>query len=224
MPVTNVTHDLDTRTIVISAEFAAPVERIWQVYADPRQLEQVFGPPTYPATFVEHDLSPGGKAHYFMTSPEGEKYYGWWKVTAVDEPRTFSFEDGFASDDSFAPLEDMPVSRNVYQFEAPTAGPGPRSPPPTTLPKRYRRCSTWASSKARRRPSTRSTPRRRSGPIQRSANQQPDAVDRPRPRQVLDQSPARRRIAGVEVKMHRKEINNNESDKPRQARGAAHDG
>ena len=121
MPVTNVTHDLDTRTIVISAEFAAPVERIWQVYADPRQLEQVFGPPTYPATFVEHDLSPGGKAHYFMTSPEGEKYYGWWKVIAVDEPRTFSFEDGFASDDSFAPLEDMPVSRNVYQFE-PTDG------------------------------------------------------------------------------------------------------
>ena len=88
MPVTDVTHDLDTRTIAITAEFAAPVERIWQVYADPRQLEQVFGPPTYPATFVEHDLTPGGKAHYFMTSPEGEKYYGWWKVTAVDEPRT----------------------------------------------------------------------------------------------------------------------------------------
>ena len=122
MPVTNVTHDLDTRTIVITAEFAAPVERIWQVYADPRQLEQVFGPPTYPATFVAHDLTPGGRAHYFMTSPEGEKYYGWWKVTSVDEPRTFAFEDGFASDDSFTPLEDMPVSQNVYAFEATDGG------------------------------------------------------------------------------------------------------
>ena len=110
MPVTDVTHDLDTRTLTITAEFAAPIERIWQVYADPRQLEQVFGPPTYPATFVEHDLTPGGRAHYFMTSPEGEKYYGWWKVTAVDEPRSFAFEDGFAADDSFTPLEDLPVS------------------------------------------------------------------------------------------------------------------
>ena len=118
MPVTNVTHDFDTRTLTITAEFAAPVERIWQVHADPRQLEKVFGPPTYPATFVEHDLTPGGKAHYFMTSPEGEKYYGWWKVTAVDELRSFAFEDGFASDDSFTPLEDMPVSQNVYAFEA----------------------------------------------------------------------------------------------------------
>lgn len=118
MPVTDVTHDLDTRTLVITAEFAAPVERIWQVYADARQLEQVFGPPGYPATFVEHDLAPGGRAHYYMTSPEGEKYYGWWRVTAVDEPRSFSFEDGFAADDTFAPLDDMPVSTNVYTFDA----------------------------------------------------------------------------------------------------------
>jgi uncharacterized protein YndB with AHSA1/START domain len=122
VPVTNVTQDLNTRTLIMTAEFAAPVERIWQVYADPRQLEQVFGPPTYPATFVEHDLTPGGTAHYFMTSPEGEKYYGWWKVTAVDEPSTFAFEDGFAADDSFTPLEDMPVSRNVYAFEASDGG------------------------------------------------------------------------------------------------------
>jgi len=118
VPVTHVTHDLDTRTLTITAEFAAPVERIWQVYADPRQLEKVFGPPTHPATFVEHDLTPGGKAHYFMTSPEGEKYYGWWKVTAVDEPRSFAFEDGFASDDSFTPLDDMPVSHNVFNFDS----------------------------------------------------------------------------------------------------------
>jgi uncharacterized protein YndB with AHSA1/START domain len=118
VPVTDVTHDLDTRTITITAEFAAPVERIWQVYADPRQLEKVFGPPTYPATFVDHDLTPGGRAHYYMTSPEGEKYYGWWKVTTVDEPRSFALEDGFATDDSFTPAKDLPVSKNVYAFAA----------------------------------------------------------------------------------------------------------
>ncbi len=122
MPVTDVTRDLDHRALTLTAEFAAPVERIWQVYADPRQLEQVFGPPTHPATFVEHDLSPGGRAHYFMTSPEGEKYYGWWKVTEVDEPRRFAFEDGFATDDSFTPAADMPVSRNVYAFESISGG------------------------------------------------------------------------------------------------------
>jgi uncharacterized protein YndB with AHSA1/START domain len=122
MPVTDVTHDIDTRTLTITAEFSAPVSRIWQIYADPRQLEQVFGPPSHPATFVEHDLAPGGEAHYFMTSPEGEKYYGWWKITAVDEPTTFEFEDGFAADDSFTPLQDMPHTRNVYAFEVIATG------------------------------------------------------------------------------------------------------
>ena len=61
MPVTDVQQDLDNLTLTITADFAAPVERIWQVYADPRQLEKVWGPPTYPATVVDHDLTPGGR-------------------------------------------------------------------------------------------------------------------------------------------------------------------
>jgi uncharacterized protein YndB with AHSA1/START domain len=115
MPVTDVKHDLDARTLTITAEFAAPLERIWQVYADPRQLEKVWGPPTYPATVVEHDLTPGGRVNYFMTSPEGEKFAGYWEITAVDEPRGFSFDDGFADLD-FHPNPDLPVSKNVYTF------------------------------------------------------------------------------------------------------------
>jgi uncharacterized protein YndB with AHSA1/START domain len=116
MPVTDVTHDIDTRTLTITAEFAAPIERVWQVYADPRQLEQVFGPPTYPATFVDHELVPGGDSHYYMTSPEGEKYYGWWKIATVDAPNSFTFEDGFAADDTYANIPDMPVAQVTYAF------------------------------------------------------------------------------------------------------------
>lgn len=72
MPVTDVQQDLDNLTLTITADFAAPVERIWQIYADPRQLEKVWGPPDCPATFVDHDLRPGGRANYFMTGPNGE--------------------------------------------------------------------------------------------------------------------------------------------------------
>jgi uncharacterized protein YndB with AHSA1/START domain len=75
MPVTDVQQDLDNLTLTITADFAAPVERIWQVYADPRQLEKVWGPPTYPATVVDHDLTPGGRTTYFMTGPDGDKHH-----------------------------------------------------------------------------------------------------------------------------------------------------
>lgn len=115
MPVIDVTPDLDARTITINAEFAAPVDRVWQIYADPRQLEKIWGPPTYPATVVDHDLRPGGRVTYFMTSPEGEKFGGYWKVETVDEPRGFTFLDGFADPD-LNPVTDMPESHNSYTF------------------------------------------------------------------------------------------------------------
>lgn len=122
MPVTDVHHDLDTRTLTITAEFAAPVQRVWDIYADPRRLERVWGPPTHPATFVDHDLVPGGRMTYYMTSPEGEKYYAYWTVTGVDEPRRFTFDDGFALDEHFTPDTSMPVAHNSYDFAETGAG------------------------------------------------------------------------------------------------------
>ncbi|MFC4604191.1 SRPBCC family protein [Rhodococcus kronopolitis] len=115
MPVTDVQQDLDNRTLTITADFDAPVERIWQVYADPRQLEKVWGPPTYPATVIDHALTVGGRVTYFMTGPDGDKFAGYWQVTTVDEPRGFSFDDGFADED-FNPNPAMPVSKNVFTF------------------------------------------------------------------------------------------------------------
>ena len=121
MPVTDVTKDIERRTFAITAEFAAPVERVWALYADPRQLEQVWGPPEYPATFVTHDLRPGGRMTYYMTSPEGERFAGYWDVEEVDRPSRFAFRDGFADAD-LNPNPDLPVSRNDYTFVAADEG------------------------------------------------------------------------------------------------------
>ena len=54
--------------------------------------------------------------NYYMTGPEGEKYYGYWEVDTVDEPHSFTFHDGFALDEGFAKNPELPVGRNVYTF------------------------------------------------------------------------------------------------------------
>ncbi len=46
----------------------------------------VWGPPTYPATVVDHDLTPGGRMTCVMTGPQGDKHAGYWQITAIDEP------------------------------------------------------------------------------------------------------------------------------------------
>jgi uncharacterized protein YndB with AHSA1/START domain len=109
--MSTITIDKDTvaATLTVTARFAAPAERVWQVWSDPRQLERWWGPPTYPATVVDHDLSPGGTVTYFMTSPEGEKYHGWWTITASTPPHALSFVDGFA-DDAGNPNPDLPTT------------------------------------------------------------------------------------------------------------------
>lgn len=109
MPVISVDKDTEALEMTVVAEFDAPVERTWELWADPRKLERWWGPPSHPATVVDHDLTPGGRVSYFMTSPEGDKYHGWWQVDSVDAPRLLEVTDGFA-DDSGEPNPDMPTS------------------------------------------------------------------------------------------------------------------
>jgi uncharacterized protein YndB with AHSA1/START domain len=94
--------------MTLEAEFDASPERVCQLWADPRQLERWWGPPTYPATVEEHDLTAGGHVTYYMTGPEGDQPRGWWKVLEVEPPRLLVVEDGFA-DDTGAPNPAMPT-------------------------------------------------------------------------------------------------------------------
>jgi uncharacterized protein YndB with AHSA1/START domain len=111
MTVTSVDKDTSRNTMTITAEFDAPVERVWRIWEDPRQLERWWGPPTYPATFVEHELVAGGTASYYMTGPEGQRSGGWWRFVRVDPPRALEFEDGFADKDG-RPNPNMPTMTN----------------------------------------------------------------------------------------------------------------
>jgi uncharacterized protein YndB with AHSA1/START domain len=121
MTVVSTTQDPDRLTFTIVADLAAPPERVWDLWADPRRLERWWGPPTWPATFVEHDLAEGGRSHYFMTGPEGEQAHGWWRVVTADGPRSLEFEDGFA-DETGAPDPDLPTTVARVELDATGAG------------------------------------------------------------------------------------------------------
>jgi uncharacterized protein YndB with AHSA1/START domain len=112
MTVTAVRKDPEHLTMTLEAEFDATPERVWQLWADPRQLERWWGPPGYPATFTSLELRAGGRAEYYMTGPEGRTPLGYWEILDVDPPRRFSARDGFANDDG-TPNEAMPRTSAV---------------------------------------------------------------------------------------------------------------
>ena len=123
MNATSILKDPDNLTMRITAELDATVERAWQLWADPRQLERWWGPPTYPATVVDHDLGAGGQVTYFMTGPDGDKAHGWLQVLDVEPPNRLELKDGFA-DDSGTPDDAMPTTTTVVTLTERDGGGG----------------------------------------------------------------------------------------------------
>jgi uncharacterized protein YndB with AHSA1/START domain len=109
MTVAAVRKDTSELSMTVDADLQASPDRVWQLWADPRQLERWWGPPTYPATVTSHDLRIGGRVEYHMTGPEGDTPKGYWDIVEADPPRLLVFRDGFAEADG-TPNSDMPVN------------------------------------------------------------------------------------------------------------------
>jgi uncharacterized protein YndB with AHSA1/START domain len=115
--VLKVVKNPEALTMNVTAEFDATPERVWQLWADPRQLERWWGPPIYPATVTAHDLRPGGRVNYFMTGPEGDTPQGLWEVVEVDPPRSLVFRDLFAEANG-EPDQNFPTTTARVTIEA----------------------------------------------------------------------------------------------------------
>ena len=116
MPVTSVTRDTDALTMTVIADFPAGVQRLWEAYVDPRQLERFWGPPTWPATFTRHDAATGGRSTYTMKGPDGDTHGGYWEWLSVEPLKSFEVRDGFASPDG-EPNTELPSMRMQFVFE-----------------------------------------------------------------------------------------------------------
>ncbi|MCB9547104.1 MAG: SRPBCC domain-containing protein [Myxococcales bacterium] len=117
MPVTSVVSDPEALTITAVGDYPVPVARLWQAWMDPRQLEQFWGPPSWPATFTAHEAREGGLAQYQMSGPQGETSRGYWRFETIEPERRIVVWDGFADADG-APSADLPETRMEIAFEA----------------------------------------------------------------------------------------------------------
>lgn len=116
MPLTSITKDAAALTLTIVGDYAVPQQRLWDAFADPRQLERFWGPPFAPSTFTRHDFKVGGRAEYFLTGPKGEKWSGSWKFIVVNPISTFVAEDGDDPEDENGP------SAGTFTFQTTPTG------------------------------------------------------------------------------------------------------
>lgn len=62
---------VSTNTIVIERTFAAPVDRIWQLWTQPEHFKKWYGPEGFTIPVAEMDVRVGGKRLICMESPDG---------------------------------------------------------------------------------------------------------------------------------------------------------
>ena len=121
MPITSVTSDPKALTLTVVGDYPVPLDRLWDAWADPRQLEKFWGPETWPARFTRHDMAVGCRSEYYMTGPDGTRSAGWWRYLAVEPKRRIEIEDGFSGANGQDNMN-MPTMRIVFNFEATDTG------------------------------------------------------------------------------------------------------
>ena len=62
------------REIVMSREFDAPRDLVFQAWTDPAHLHQWYGPNGFSLTIHEADIRPGGTWRFIMHGPDGTDY------------------------------------------------------------------------------------------------------------------------------------------------------
>ena len=99
MTVTDVRRDATALTMTITSEFDAPVETAWTLWANPRLLEQWWGPPTWPIDYCTVDLRVGGAWHYRMRGPAGEEGWGKGVYRGIMPSSRLVYSDYFSDED-----------------------------------------------------------------------------------------------------------------------------
>jgi len=81
------------QSLVIKRTFDAPRDLVWQVWSDPDQAKNWWGPNGFTLPFVEMDQRPGGKWRARMVSPDGKDFWqhGVYREIVPPEKTMYTF-------------------------------------------------------------------------------------------------------------------------------------
>ena len=90
--------DLENKTIYVTREFDAPVEKVWRAWTESELLDQWWAPKPWKANTISMDFRIGSKWLYYMEGPDGEKHYCRADYSAIDPHKTYEFLDAFCDE------------------------------------------------------------------------------------------------------------------------------
>ncbi len=65
---------LAEKQLIITRVFDASIERVWQAWSEPQQIEKWLGPEGFSTRVEAHDFTEGGHWRYVLIGPDGAEY------------------------------------------------------------------------------------------------------------------------------------------------------
>lgn len=86
----------ETKTVLITAEFDAERDLVWDAYTKAELLDQWWAPEPWTSRTKVMDFREGGRRFYAMVSPEGLERWSVQRYTSITPKTNFKFFNAFA--------------------------------------------------------------------------------------------------------------------------------
>ncbi|WP_169798318.1 SRPBCC family protein [Sphingomonas soli] len=85
-----------TPVFMIQRHFAAPIERVFDAWADPVQMEQWSGPTGSKVTVLSGGVGPGENLHSHFRAADGAEMHNLVRYREVNRPHRLVYDQSFA--------------------------------------------------------------------------------------------------------------------------------
>ncbi|MCG2615942.1 SRPBCC domain-containing protein [Terrimonas sp. NA20] len=93
-------HQLKVETqgtdLILTREFDAPKEKVFEAYTDCKHLRNWWGPREWPVSDCTIDFRAGGRWHYCMKGPDGTEAWGLATFSEIKESDLIVYQDHFS--------------------------------------------------------------------------------------------------------------------------------
>lgn len=108
------------KQLIITREFAAPLELVWHAWTQPEMLAQWWAPKPWKAITQKMDFKVGGSWLYYMEGPDGTKHYCRADYTSITPKKNYQGLDAFCDENGNVNKEFPNTKWNVSFSETPT--------------------------------------------------------------------------------------------------------
>jgi uncharacterized protein YndB with AHSA1/START domain len=115
------TKDPAKKQLNVTRAYDAPLAKVWKAWTDRDILDQWWGPKPWRAETKTLDFKPGGRWHYAMVGPNGERHWSLVEFRSIEPQRSFRSDCVFC-DENGTTADFAPPMHWYVEFSATSTG------------------------------------------------------------------------------------------------------